>query len=225
MTAGRIPSIEGGIQPTIVDAKGDLITAVAADTPARLAVGTNAQVLTADSTTATGLKWATAAGGSLTISQLATGTLSGTSTTLASSLSSYDFLMVVVTGYKSASNENFWMTINNNTTDNYSYVYNVQSGSIVAQSSYESTPNGFTITYYDQTAANNVSNQVIFTLQNCKNAGFTTMTKHSRYVISGPTNTTEAGQGLFRSATAVSSLEIKTGGTSATGGTYYVFGG
>ncbi len=48
------------IQNAIVDAKGDLISATAADTPARLAVGTNGQVLTADSTTATGLKWATA---------------------------------------------------------------------------------------------------------------------------------------------------------------------
>jgi hypothetical protein len=43
---------------TILDAKGDLISATAADTPARLAVGTNGQVLTADSTTSTGLKWA-----------------------------------------------------------------------------------------------------------------------------------------------------------------------
>jgi hypothetical protein len=50
------------IQNAIVDAKGDLISATAADTPARLAVGTNGQVLTADSTTATGLKWATGAG-------------------------------------------------------------------------------------------------------------------------------------------------------------------
>lgn len=48
------------IQNAIVDAKGDLIAATAADTPARLAVGTNGQVLTADSTTATGLKWAAA---------------------------------------------------------------------------------------------------------------------------------------------------------------------
>jgi len=47
------------ISPTLVDAKGDIIAASAADTVARLAVGSNDQVLTADSTTATGLKWAT----------------------------------------------------------------------------------------------------------------------------------------------------------------------
>jgi hypothetical protein len=45
------------IQNAIVDAKGDLIAATAADTPARLAVGANDLLLTADSTTATGLKW------------------------------------------------------------------------------------------------------------------------------------------------------------------------
>jgi hypothetical protein len=51
------------IQNAIVDAKGDLIAATAADTPARLAVGTNGQVLTADSTASTGLAWATPAAG------------------------------------------------------------------------------------------------------------------------------------------------------------------
>jgi hypothetical protein len=57
MTVGRIPVIEGGIQPTIFDAKGDLLTATANDTPARLAVGANNLYLVADSTAATGLKY------------------------------------------------------------------------------------------------------------------------------------------------------------------------
>ena len=69
----------------ILDAKGDLITATAADTPARLAVGSNNFVLGADSTAATGLKylgaaiaytptWTTTG----TAPSLGNGTLSGT---------------------------------------------------------------------------------------------------------------------------------------------------
>lgn len=46
------------VPKTIVDAKGDLIAGTAADTAARLAVGANGQILVADSTAATGLKWA-----------------------------------------------------------------------------------------------------------------------------------------------------------------------
>ena len=55
----------GYVLESLIDAKGDLITATADNTPARQAVGTNAQVLTADSTTSTGLKWATPAGGGM----------------------------------------------------------------------------------------------------------------------------------------------------------------
>lgn len=58
VTAAKLAAT-AAIQPTIIDAKGDLISATAADTPARLAVGTNGQVLTADSAESTGLKWAT----------------------------------------------------------------------------------------------------------------------------------------------------------------------
>jgi len=70
------------IQNSIVDAKGDLIVATANDTPARLAVGTNGHVLTADSTAATGVKWAAAAGGGK-ILQVVQATYS-TTTTIAS---------------------------------------------------------------------------------------------------------------------------------------------
>ncbi len=64
-----IASLGGGggsvATDVIFDAKGDLPVGTAADTSARLAVGTNGQVLTADSTTATGVKWAAAGGGAL----------------------------------------------------------------------------------------------------------------------------------------------------------------
>lgn len=50
------------VQKTIFDAKADLLTATAADTPARLAVGTDGQVLKADSSTATGLAWGSVSG-------------------------------------------------------------------------------------------------------------------------------------------------------------------
>jgi hypothetical protein len=48
---------------TEIDAKGDLVVGTGADTFARLAVGANGTVLTAASGEATGLEWATPAGG------------------------------------------------------------------------------------------------------------------------------------------------------------------
>ena len=60
MNSSIFPSPLSGIQETVIDAKGDILTSTAADVPARLAVGTNNYILTADSAEATGLKWAAA---------------------------------------------------------------------------------------------------------------------------------------------------------------------
>jgi hypothetical protein len=60
MATGRIPiNATAAIQSTIVDAKGDIIAATAADTVARLAVGANGTTLVADSSESVGMKWAT----------------------------------------------------------------------------------------------------------------------------------------------------------------------
>lgn len=57
----QIDSLSGGsaIQATSFNAKGDLLSASANDTLSVLSVGSNGRVLTANSSTATGLEWAT----------------------------------------------------------------------------------------------------------------------------------------------------------------------
>jgi hypothetical protein len=63
LTLLDVPTNAQAILDALLDAKGDLIVATAADTPARLAVGTDGHVLTADSAQSAGVKWAAAAGG------------------------------------------------------------------------------------------------------------------------------------------------------------------
>lgn len=64
-TGATGPAGSGGIAETLIDAKGDLIVGSAADTAIRKAVGTNGQVLTADSAEAGGIKWAAQSGSSV----------------------------------------------------------------------------------------------------------------------------------------------------------------
>lgn len=54
---------DAATQKATLTTKGDIYAATGTSTPARLAIGTNGQVLTADSTAATGMKWAAAASG------------------------------------------------------------------------------------------------------------------------------------------------------------------
>ena len=101
MTVGRIPSVEGGIQPTLLTAKGDLISATAASTVARLAVGSDAQILVADSTASTGLKWATPTPGALTFIKRSTFTSVATTTTTFDDVftSTYRSYMIIVENF------------------------------------------------------------------------------------------------------------------------------
>jgi hypothetical protein len=71
---------------TAIDAKGDLVPGTGADTFARLAVGANGTVLTADSAEATGLKWATPAGGGKVLQVVNTVVNAARSTTSTSSV-------------------------------------------------------------------------------------------------------------------------------------------
>jgi len=103
---GPIPIVTNTVA-TAFDAKGDLIGGTGADTFARLAVGTNNQVLTADSATATGLKWATPSSGALTL--ITTNSFSGSSAVTVDNVfsSTYDNYLLLFTIDSASTNSTY----------------------------------------------------------------------------------------------------------------------
>ena len=96
MTRARdVANIDG-----ILTAKGDIYAATAAATPARLAVGSNGAVLTADSAVSTGVKWATPSSGGMTL--LSTTNISSANfyTTVDNINQSYNDLYIVIRGVR-----------------------------------------------------------------------------------------------------------------------------
>lgn len=109
------------VAKSIVDAKGDLIAATAADTVARLAVGTNGQVLKADSTTATGLAWGSAATvpNGYTLLNAGGTALSGSSTVTVSGISNMTSLIIMTFDASSTASQSISVRINGDSTAKY----------------------------------------------------------------------------------------------------------
>lgn len=119
---------------TAIDAKGDLIGGTGADAFARLAVGTNGQVLTANSAETTGLKWAAPSSGSLTLVRSQSFT-SATSVDLSDVFSAtYDNYLILGNYQPSAGadlNFRFRVSGADNSTSNYNHQNLIVDGSTV----------------------------------------------------------------------------------------------
>jgi hypothetical protein len=138
---------------TILDAKGDLITATAADTPARLAVGTNGQVLTADSTAATGLKWGTAASGALV--KINTTSFSGVTTQSINSVftSTYTNYKVIVHLTSTAASGGLRFRFRASGTDNTANSYKMAISYLDNSTTVQGTLDTSTMFYYGNSNA------------------------------------------------------------------------
>jgi len=206
------------IVKTIVDAKGDIIAATAADTVARLAVGTNGQVLTADSTAATGLAYTTISSGGMT--SIASGSLSGTATTLSSIPATYVNLFLILSNVQcNSSASQIRLQINGSTSG---YRYNKSPCSTVTITN-ESAVGGWRITdEFPQTSANSDQYTAEFkgyastSYKSCF-ATYTSDRFNAGGFMSGVNGSSNA---------AISSVTITTvaGTATFTGGTYVLYG-
>ena len=214
------------INPTIVDAKGDIIAATAADTVARLAVGANGTVLTAASGQATGLEWATP-GGALTLAQIATGNInSGTSVTI-SSLSSYDTLMLYINGITMTASDPMYLQINSvASSGNYYGVGHLARNSPLIGNRRYTGSNELRLTDDEDVRSIAANNTFILLLTNCKATGFTTWQYTCAFRNNNDVICNTFGSGIYTSAAAVSNLKFfpPNGVTFNGSGTYIIWG-
>ena len=202
------------INPNIVDAKGDIIAATAADTVARLAVGSNNQVLTADSSTATGLKWATPAAGGMTL--LASGSIAASATgfDLTSISDSYNELWLYITNYSVSTGADIRVRTNNNSGGDYSgeFVYNGAAGSFQGDS-------GFFIANSVNPTQSGQSAFIRFI-----DYANTTGWKLIDWAASTTDNVLRTGKGLTRSTSAINRISFVTAAGTFDSGTYKLYG-
>jgi len=115
-----VPAWATASDQTPLTTKGDLLGFSTLD--ARIPIGANATVLTADSSESLGLKWATpAAGGGMT--SIASGSLSGSSLSLTSISGSYKNLQLVLRSFVTSSEDYMEMKFNNLSTSIYDVLW------------------------------------------------------------------------------------------------------
>lgn len=216
---------------TAIDAKGDLIAGTGADTYARLAVGTNDQVLTADSTTATGLKWATAASGDATYTLLNSGgtALTGAQTITVSGISNKDRIMILIQDASSANaSSGIRLRINTDTGtnyDNYRAIYT--SASTYASTNLNASTNRTTTSFILSNMSDNAGSIVAgyCRLEGCK-SGTLVAAHWTTGANSGGGNdhTLSSGGGFYTASAAVTSISLFSTSGNFDSGTLYVYG-
>jgi hypothetical protein len=163
------------------------------------------------------MKWATVAADSYT--SLATGSLSGASTTISSISSAYRKLVLVVTSYQGSVQDNLTLQANGDTGSNYTYTQ-IQSGTTTISSS--NTASSFIMSVpLCETSSN--SSTMIIQIEDYAASKIHGFIANGAGLYSG----TKAGSwsvGMFNSAAAISSLTLKPLSGTFSAGNYVLYG-
>ena len=208
----QISPLNGAVPNSNYTTKGDILAASAANTPVRLGVGTNTQLLSADSTTATGLKWTDAPSGGMTL--ISTTTLSGAAVTLSSIPQTYNQLKIYITAATNSTADGK-LTFKPNNGTNYRW-----SG-VDFNAVYNGT--GSTLQLSANMSRTNADNGFCFTIDNYTAASYTTVFHLDGYYYDGgnPRGINIAGSGVDG---AISSFVLANTGGNFSGGTIKLYG-
>ena len=219
------------IAKTIVDAKGDIIAATAADTVARLAVGANDTVLTADSSTATGLKWAAASAGGANWTLLNSGgtALTGATSITVSGISAADKIMIQVSDAKAGASSEIDFRFNSDTGNNYTgRGFIARGGSGTFNSNNYTRYNNAGISVLNFARQSSSTSDVVaggITMTGCNASGIKAIqiTGGAQNFVGTTDTISYIGHGFYTGTSTISSVTILSSNGNFTGGTIFVY--
>jgi hypothetical protein len=214
--------IDAQIPDSLLTTKGDIIAATGASTPVRLGVGSNNSVLTADSSTATGIKWGTppAAAGLTLLSTTSIGSAVSTITLSNVFSTTYaNYKVVVIDTDASITDQGIIVKFNNTAGSTYHrtliFVANA-TGTVTGQAT-QGVNTGITVAL-----GNTDKGSFMFDVHTPFEA---TPTSVTGFASQGSNNGIIGCSGQDRNAASQTGFELSaSGGMTFTGGTIYIYG-